>query len=225
MLCTNRIFRSMDQYLGPGSTMVDTVIDGEDLDQAADALLAEAGRHPGPVGIVGLSLGAIVAMAACAKVPTAFSAAILISTNPRGPRREQLRAWNELATRNAQGGLAGIAKESAPALFAKGGYNHGLVPVAEEMALAVGPRQFERQLAIQASRTDLRPSLASIEAPTLVLAGAEDQLCGRDMHMEIATHMQDAELHLFPRLGHLLTLEDPALAATRINTWIQRRSL
>lgn len=230
MLCTDLIFRAMDQYLVPGAAMVDVKVDGGSLTRAADAVLAEAARHPGPVGIMGLSLGAIVAMAACVKAPSAFAAAILISTNPRGPRPEQATAWEELAARNAGGGLPRIAAESAPALFAPSlsatvEDRRRLLLAAEEMALAVGPQQFARQLAIQNSRIDLRPGLASLDVPTLVLAGAEDQLCRRDVHIDIATHMRDAELHVFPELGHLLTLEDPALAASRINAWIQRRSL
>jgi pimeloyl-ACP methyl ester carboxylesterase len=230
MLCTDSIFRAMDQYLFHGSAMVDVEVDGDNLTQASDAVLAEATRHPGPVGIMGLSLGAIVAMAACVKAPAAFAAAILISTNPRAPRPGQVRTWEDLAARNSQGGLPRIAAESAPSLYApslsvKAHHSKRLLRAAEEMALAVGPQRFARQLAIQNSRIDLRPALASLYIPTLVLAGAEDQLCGPEVHVDIATHLRDAELHVFPDLGHLLPLEAPALAASCINTWIQRRNL
>lgn len=225
MLCTERIFADMDRFLCPGAVLVDLKIIGEDLEDAASRVVTEAARHAGPVGIMGLSLGAIVAMAACIRNPETFAAAILMSTNPRKPRPEQTAGWKQLARRNAIEGPALIARDSAPALFATGQAQKSLLLLAEEMALEVGAGEFARQLDIQLSRTDLRPDLMTLKMPSLVLAGAEDQLCGRAVHIDIATKMQDAELHIFPGLGHLFPLENPALAASRIHTWTQRRNL
>ena len=224
MLCTAEIFTAMDPYLCLGGATVDTRIEGTTLDEAAEHLLELARRQEGPVGIIGLSLGAIVAMAAAVKDPSIFHAAVLISTNPRGPRPEQMQAWEELVRRNTAGAFPEIAGDLAPALFAPARITAALLRTGTAMAEHHGPRVFADQLGIQRSRRDLRTELPRVGARTLVLAGSEDQLCTQDMHQDIAAAMPHAELHIMSGAGHLMTLEDPASTANTINHWNRRKT-
>lgn len=225
MLCTAEIFTAMDPYLRLGGATVDTGIEGTTLDEAAEHLLELARGQEGPVGIIGLSLGAIVAMAAAVKDPAVFQAAVLISTNPRGPRPEQIRAWEAMARRNSAGEFADIAGELAPVLFATARTTGPLLGSGTAMAEHLGQWALADQLGIQRSRRDLRPELPRVGARTLVLAGSEDQLCTQDMHQDIAAAMPDAELHVLAGAGHLMTLEDPASTANIINLWNLRKTL
>ncbi|MCB5292684.1 alpha/beta fold hydrolase [Arthrobacter sp. SO3] len=225
MLCTAGIFTAMDPYLNLGGTTRDVPIRGTTLDEASGHIVALAMDRPGPVGIIGLSLGAIIAMAAAVKDPGLFDTAILISTNPRGPRPEQIQAWDAMARRNRAGALHDIAAETAPALFAPDRRTGPLPGVGAAMANDIGRDAFADQLGIQRSRRDLRPELARVSARTLVLAGTEDQLCGLELHRDIAAALPNADLEVLAGAGHLMTLEDPASTANIINNWNLRKAI
>lgn len=65
---------------------------------------------------------------------------------------------------------------------------------------------------------DLRPDLARIEAPTLVLTGEDDFICGPVNARELAQGIDGAELVLLPDCGHFVFVEHPerfAAAVTR----------
>ncbi|MEO8220547.1 MAG: alpha/beta hydrolase [Specibacter sp.] len=224
MLCTAEIFTVLDPYLDLGGTDVDTHIRGGTLDEAAENLLALARSQEGPVGIIGLSLGAIVAMAAMVKGPEAFHAAVLISTTPRGPRPEQITAWDAMAKQTQNGAFLKVLNGLEPALFAPSQATTARLNSARAMAENIGQAPFVEQLGIQTSRRDLRPELPQICASTLVLAGSKDQLCNREVHQDIAAGIPNSELHVLAGQGHLLTLESPAPAANIINLWNLRRT-
>jgi pimeloyl-ACP methyl ester carboxylesterase len=71
-----------------------------------------------------------------------------------------------------------------------------------ELARAQGPGGAARQIAAIAAAGDLRPLLARVTAPTLVVHGADDPLippaCGRDTAASIA----GAEFMLIDGMGH-----------------------
>lgn len=57
---------------------------------------------------------------------------------------------------------------------------------------------------------DLRPSLAAVKAPTLVIAGADDPATPPDAHARvIAEAVPDARLEVLPEAAHLANLEQP----------------
>jgi proline iminopeptidase len=56
---------------------------------------------------------------------------------------------------------------------------------------------------------DLRPKLAQIEAPTLVIAGEEDFITGPVCANEIADGIAGAEKVVLPGIGHFLFVEGP----------------
>ena len=56
---------------------------------------------------------------------------------------------------------------------------------------------------------DVRPDLARIEAETLVVAGADDFICGPVAARTIADGVARAELVVLDDSGHMLFLEQP----------------
>jgi proline-specific peptidase len=74
------------------------------------------------------------------------------------------------------------------------------VPNADAMAL------WEREIF---ATFDLRPQLASITCPTLVITGADDFITGPTAAKEVAAHVADAELVVLPECGHMLWVEQP----------------
>lgn len=223
MLCTARVFTVLEPHLNLPGEAVDVAIEGSSLDQAADAVLDKARDEPGPVGVLAMSLGAIVAMAAVSKQPGAFAALALMSTSARAPRHDQQISWSALAQR-VDGEFHQLAEEQADRLFAPGA-SRDLLNIGVQMAREIGPANLRRQLAVQRSRRDLLAELAHVEAPVLVVAGSRDQLCPLVRHQEIAGALPHAGLAVLDGLGHLMTLEDPKRTATVINTVVPTDAL
>ncbi len=60
-------------------------------------------------------------------------------------------------------------------------------------------------------KLDLTPSLAKIEAPTLVIVGEDDILKPRKYSEIIASQIEGAELAVIPHAGHAVCLEQPGV--------------
>ncbi|KGM31491.1 alpha/beta fold hydrolase, partial [Inquilinus limosus] len=71
-----------------------------------------------------------------------------------------------------------------------------------EARRARGPAGFARHIAAIAATGDLRPWLAQITAPTLVVHGAEDPLVPPAAGQDIAANIPGAELMLVDGMGH-----------------------
>lgn len=215
MLCTAAVFTVMDDLVEQPVPAVDLGLEGRTVEGAVDRLLDAVRRVPGPVGLIGQSLGAIVAMAALVREPDAFAGAMLMSTNPRAPRADQRHAWDDSAARVRAGGFDAVVTEIVATMFAHPDPPPPLLDLARRMAYEVGPERFLQQLDLQASRTDLRPLLSRVQCPVLVVAGGRDRLCDMRAHEEIAAATPVARLAVIEHAGHLFTLEDPQ-AAVRV---------
>jgi pimeloyl-ACP methyl ester carboxylesterase len=88
------------------------------------------------------------------------------------------------------------------------------------MAAAVGPRGLVRQLSAQATRPDSRPSLAAIQARTLVLTGADDAVCPPALQEELAAGIPGARHVTIEGAGHMAALEDPGAVAAALEEWL-----
>lgn len=55
---------------------------------------------------------------------------------------------------------------------------------------------------------DLRPELASITAPTLVISGASDGLNQPERGRELAEHIPGARFEVYEHSGHMLAFEE-----------------
>jgi pimeloyl-ACP methyl ester carboxylesterase len=69
---------------------------------------------------------------------------------------------------------------------------------------------------------DLRPDLTRIEAPTLVIAGAEDFITGPVCAEELVTGIDGAELVLLPGVGHFIFVEDREGFRTSVLRFLDR---
>ena len=71
-----------------------------------------------------------------------------------------------------------------------------------ELKRAYNPSGFWRHIAAIAASGDLRPRLALIRAPTLVLHGSDDPLVSPEAGKDTAAHIQGAELRIVEGMGH-----------------------
>lgn len=178
----------------------------------------------GPVVSIGTSYGGMVAMAHAARYPDSVSHLILIVTAAHGgfiPRAEAI--VRERGTPEQQRVCATLwagafrSREELRQYYEVMGplYARRYDPVAAEAGRAraihtpepinraFGPGGFLRGF-------DLRPELARITAPTLVLAGRHDWICPVEFSAEIASLIPGSDLRVFEHSSHSIRVDEPA---------------
>jgi proline iminopeptidase len=177
----------------------------------------------GPVVSIGTSYGGMVAMAHAARYPKSVAHLVLIVTaahagfNARAQQivaergtAEQQRVCAQLWAGDLQtdAALAHYYEVMGPMyarnfdpVAARAGRQRGiLAPDALNMAFA--PGGFLQTF-------DLRPELARITAPTLILAGRHDWICPVEFSEEIQQHIPGSELQIFEHSSHSLRSDEP----------------
>jgi 3-oxoadipate enol-lactonase len=149
----------------------------------------------------GVSLGGMVGMRLALDAPQRLDRLVLCCTSPHMPPREM---WDERAAAVRKEGMGAIADATVERWF---------TPVFpdvrryREMLQSIDPEGYAR--CCEAIREwDARGELPRIEAPTLVLAGADDPSTPPSDHAEpIARGIPDARLGVVPNARHFANVE------------------
>ena len=188
----------------------------------------------GPVVSIGTSYGGMVAMAHAARYPEAVSHLVLIVTAAHGgfiPRAQAILA--ERGTPEQQrvckdlwdGGFRSVADvqhyydvmgplyarrhDAAAAATVRGRAE----PSPEPLNRAFGPAGFLRTF-------DLRPELARIRAPTLILAGRHDWICPPEFSEEIHALIPGSDLRIFEDSSHSIRVDEPVALLDAITRFV-----
>lgn len=175
----------------------------------------------GPVHLVGLSLSATVAVLACLARPGRVASLVLsggIAAPP--PALAVQRAITGLmpgpviarmAARLLAASLAGRPADERARILAE----------ADEDFRTAGRRTYRDGLR-ELARTDLRPRLGEVTAPTLVLCGSRDRL-NVPGALELADGIPDSRLRIVRDVGHLWHLEQPELFSRTIGEFVREK--
>ena len=210
MNCSARMWSALAAAESITPLLEETSVDAE-----VERLLDEL---PVRFALAGLSLGAIVAMALVARAPERVSALYLLSTNPYGPTDAQRSGWRDLRDQLAAGRSArDLQADLLPVLLSPPAQaDTAVVETTLAMADDVGEARLDRQLQLQASRVDLRPALAAVGCPTLIVAAEDDALCSVARHQELHGLISGSRLAVVERCGHLSPLERPQQIASLV---------
>jgi len=190
----------------------------DSLPAMAALLLAE---QPGDLLLAGCSLGGMLAMEAARQAPQRMRGLALLGTSARPDTPELISLRRNAITEFAAGRVEPLLR--ANALFAfHPSHQAGLVEAYIAMVLRAGAASLIRQNTAVMARADLRPTLAAITCPTLVVGGADDLLTPPDCSREIAAAIPGAQLQLLPECGHMLTWEQPQALADLLLPWLAR---
>lgn len=196
------------------------------LPRMAQALMDE---QPGPLLLVGHSMGGMLALHAARQAPTRVAALALLGTTARPDTPEVLQLRRDACVQFAAGRLDEVLRANVAFAFHP---EHAADPALVARYFAIVRRAGADQLTAQnqavMARDDSRPHLATIDTrtcPTLVLCGEADGLTPPEVSREIADAVPGARFEVLPRCGHMLTLEQPAAVAEQLATWLTQAVL
>jgi aspartate dehydrogenase len=189
------------------------------LEGLTDRLAAAIDAEGGSAHLVGVSFGALVALALARRSPERVRSLVLAdATLGRGgfPAAERER-W--LAGRLAfAGDLIGGARERAREIAAPGAAETVIAEIAANMRRA-RPAGYCAVARIVAG-TDALPWLSEIRVPALVLCGAADAVVGVPLAGTIAEALPDARYATIHAAGHAPHVEQPAAFAAATSAFI-----
>ena len=217
---------------------------GTDLKAVIDA----AAPGPGPVVLVGHSMGGMTIMALADQYPEMFATkvagAVLIATAARGLDRGS--PWmpppvRPVLTRALPAVLNGAAKGKRAILvergrrvsglaflttrligFGDGDVSPGTVAFLEQMIRAT-PIEVVARFCQALLSCDMRGSLATLgRIPVTVIVGEKDRLIAARLGIELAAQIPGAQLVWAPGAGHALILEEPELVNRAITALLAR---
>jgi pimeloyl-ACP methyl ester carboxylesterase len=176
------------------------------------ALVADAAAALGAarLALVGHSMGALVALAAAARLGGAVTGLALLGASPTMPVHPDLLAAAERGEHSALdlmvswslGRAAQLGRNEAPGLWLTGA------------ALRLLERADARSLAADLAACDgYRGALAAagrIACPTLLLLGGEDRMTPAAKGAEFSRAFSAGRASVLPGAGHMMMLEDPA---------------
>lgn len=208
-LCDHRLFEPQRAQFGAGITPNITRFDS--VTAQAHAIWQKVGE--GPVALVGLSYGGILALEMVRQHPERVSHLALLDSNARNDDGAKQRQRNTLITRVMSGNFEQIVLEQLKPLYLGSDCqgDQKILETIRDMAVDQGPAVLARQVKAVRDRPDQRDYLTQIKCPTLILAGQEDALCPPDRQQEMAELIPNSRLILVPGCGHLATLEAPAV--------------
>ncbi|MFW2365558.1 MAG: alpha/beta fold hydrolase [Desulforhopalus sp.] len=188
-----------------------------------ERLAIEILNHAPPrFNLAGLSMGGIIAMELIRQAPERVDRLALLNTNCQS-EKQKVREYREpLIARVQAGELEQVMKqELRPRYLAEGNHRKQIMELWLQMALDLGTDVFVRQSRALQQRADQKETLAKVRVPTLILCGAEDELCPIGYHELMHSLIPGSHLEIIDKAGHLSTLEQPEATTMSLLRWLQ----
>ncbi len=220
MMCDAGLWRAQaDEFAGDYLVQCGDISQDDDIVGIAKRVLAAA---PASFALAGLSMGGIVAMEMWRQSPERIERLALLDTNFRADTEERRKERDRQIAEVRQGELGAILKDELKPnyLAACHRHNHGLLDEVLYMGMSLGEAVFLRQSVALRDRPDSTATLATIDCPTLVLCGEEDELCSPQLHREMTSMIPCATLEIIAQCGHLSTMEQPRAVNNALLAWL-----
>lgn len=195
-----------------GSPVPDGPYDIDDLVDDVVALLDDLGVER--AHFVGLSLGGMTGMRLAAREPGRVDRLVVLCT---GAHLEPSSAWHDRAATVRAQGTGAVAEAVVTRWFTPGllSADADLKAASEAMVAGTPAEGYAASCEVIATM-DLRGDLASITAPTLAIAGADDPATPPPHLAEIAESVQDGRLLVVSDAAHLASAQQPGTVTPAI---------
>lgn len=175
--------------------------------------------EPGPVTVVGLSMGGYVAFELYRRFPERVRALVLVDTRAGPDSAEAAQGRLESAERVLREGSGGLAAEMAGKLFAPG-VSEALRERWRGIMAATPPAGVAAALRAMARRHDSTETLRTLRVPVLVVVGEDDAITPPEEARRMAEAAPGARLEVVPGAGHLTPAEQPERFAALLGEFL-----
>ncbi|MDX2169598.1 MAG: alpha/beta fold hydrolase [Deltaproteobacteria bacterium] len=219
LLCTARLFAPQVAAFGGGRPVIVA-------DHSRGATLAEIAAHilaaaPPRFALAGLSMGGGIALQMWAQAPARISRLAILDSSPLADTPESSAQRRALIGLSERGEFRAAAAQLAPSFIGRRfAADAALQATVAAMAEETGAAIFIRHEQAQIARPDARPLLPTIDCPTLVLVGGEDELTPPPLSIDMAAAIRGARLVIVEACGHLSTLEAPPAVNRALADWL-----
>ena len=219
-LCDQRLFGAQVEYFSRfREVFVGDFIGCDSIQGMAVKMLAEAAPK---FALAGPSMGGIVAFEMYRQAPQRIDRLAVLGTNPSAELAESvaIRRWQSQHIAGG-GDLDEFTRaELLPKYADNRVHRTRLEAVILSMAKAAGAEEFVNQWRALAQRPDSWRTLRQITCPTLILCGANDNLCSVELHREMAAEISGGQLQIIADAGHLCTLDAPIEVNRALHRWL-----
>lgn len=198
---------------------------GYSMDTYADDLVALLDRlGVGQAIVGGMSMGGYVVFTLLRRHPDRVKGLILIDTKAAADTEEGRQGRYKMIEQARSEGATAIAEAMLPKMLTEQTRSQQLelVEFVRGMMAATPVDGITGALEAMAIRPDSTPLLASIQVPTLIIVGNEDQVTPSAVAQEMHQAMPNAELVIIDGAAHAATLERPAAVNQAIEQWASR---
>lgn len=204
---------------GWGARVSDVHTRCDSLPQMAATLLSEAA---GDLILAGCSMGGMLALEMARQAPHRLRGLALLGTSARPDTPELIELRTQACAMFADGLMDDVLAANVAFAFHRLHAQDGTLR-ADYLAMIhrAGPQQLIRQNRAVMARADMRPSLAALRMPTLVVCGEDDRLAPPECSRELAAGIAGARLEWLSPCGHMLTWEQPAALNALLLGWLQ----
>lgn len=173
--------------------------------------------------LVGHSLGASVALLVAARHPARVDRVVAIAPAlaPDAYLAAVLDHWEAMARSNLPADALHLGLV-LPA-FGREAFTRLVPAVLHDMARHPLARETVARYVDCIRAQDLRPHAGRIDAPVMVVAGADDTLTGPPHARAVAAAISGALLELLPGCGHTPQIEQPALLSRLLLSFLLKR--
>ncbi|HEY6408638.1 MAG TPA: alpha/beta hydrolase, partial [Ktedonobacteraceae bacterium] len=185
--------------------------------------------------VLGQSFGGFVALSIATRHPDFASGIVLFDTSPAwtggydldaleqlvgGQRGKELReiAYRESTGVATEAELKRFEQEIMPLYWHQGFKEESLKELFDNPLLNMDIATY--MMGTLSREYDLRPQLAGITIPALVLQGRYDWVTPMVGAEEMARSISKAQLHIFEHSGHMVFMEEPEELVTVLKEWI-----
>ncbi|WP_137702139.1 alpha/beta fold hydrolase [Marimonas lutisalis] len=221
MMCDARLYwPQIEAFSRERSVTVACATQGERIEEIASTILDGA---PQKFALAGLSMGGIIAMEVMRRAPDRVTRIALMDTNPLAETPQSAAMYEPMIVGVKAGRLAEVMRGFLkPEFFAPGPGRMQVLGLMAEMAEALGPEVFLRQVRALQRRKDQQSTLRKCKVPALVLCGEHDGLTPVKRHTFMAELIPYARLEIIPDAGHAPVLEQPEAVNAALAVWLSQ---
>lgn len=193
---------------------------GDRIEEIASDILTGA---PSKFALLGHGMGGVVALEMFRRAPERVVRLALMGTNLLSDTPQEAAAREPQIIGAKSGRFEQLLKtEVLPLQVAAGPQKSAQMSEIMEMAVALGPDVFARQMRAMQRRRDQQSTVRRITQPTLVLAGEYDQVVPCKRQEFLAELIPYAELSVLDGVGHWPMLEDTVATLEALRGWMRQ---